>query len=212
MVPHFGQNDHGAWPDSLRRVLFVSVPRLRSFDPWQPSRSAGMLAPIAGSNLDAARRLREALGEVLRDARRRLGLTIREAADRSEVRFRPSAIGGYERGERAISLERFCDLATLYGIPPDRLLAEVLDRLRPEGRVDVVVDLTELELLPGDEPRRAAELVDQVRRQRGGEAGNLVSLRSGDLEALALAFRLPPSDLLRRLEPAFRVRGRARSS
>jgi transcriptional regulator with XRE-family HTH domain len=171
-----------------------------------------MLAPIAGSNLDAARRLREALGEVLRDARRRLGLTIREAAHRSEVRFRPSAIGGYERGERAISLERFCDLATLYGIPPDRLLAEVLDRLRPEGRVDVVVDLTELELLPGDEPRRAAELVDQVRRQRGGEAGNLVSLRSGDLEALALAFRLPPSDLLRRLEPALRVRGRARSS
>jgi transcriptional regulator with XRE-family HTH domain len=165
-----------------------------------------MLRPIAGSNLDAARRLREALGEVLRDARRRLGLTIREAAARSGTRFRPSAIGGYERGERAISLERFCDLAAVYGIPPDRLLADVLDRLRPEGRAEVVVDLTQLEMLPGDEPRRAAEMVDRVRRQRGGEAGELVSLRAGDLEALALSFRLPAGDLLRRLEPAIQRR------
>jgi transcriptional regulator with XRE-family HTH domain len=164
-----------------------------------------MLRPIAGSSLDAAR-LREALGEVLRDARRRLGLTIREAAARSGTRFRPSAIGGYERGERAVSLERFCDLAALYGIPADRLLADMLVRLRPEGRAEVVVDLTELELLPGDEPRKAAEMVERVRQQRGGEASDLVSLRAGDLEALALSFRLPAGDLLRRLEPAIQLR------
>ena len=164
-----------------------------------------MLRAIAGSSLDAAR-LREALGEVLRDARRRLGLTIREAAARSGTRFRPSAIGGYERGERAISLERFCDMAALYGIPPDRLLADVLDRLRPEGRAEVVIDLTRLELLPGEEPRRAAELVERVRQQRGSEPGDLISLRAGDLEALAMAFRLPAADLLRRLEPAVQLR------
>ena len=164
-----------------------------------------MLPPIAGSNLDAAR-LREALGEVLRDARRRLGLTIREAAARSEARFRPSAIGGYERGERAISLERFCDIAALYGIPADRLLADVLVRLRPEGRAEVIIDLNELEMLPGDEPRKAAEMVERVRQQRGGEAGDLVILRAGDLEALALSFHLPAGDLLRRLEPAIQLR------
>jgi transcriptional regulator with XRE-family HTH domain len=168
-----------------------------------------MLPAIAGSSLDAAR-LREALGEVLRDARRRLGLTIRESAARSGTRFRPSAIGGYERGERAISLERFCDLAALYGIPPDRLLADVLDRVRPEGRAEVVVDLTELELLPGEEPRRAAELVDRVRRQRGSEAGDHISLRAGDLDALAMAFQLPAGDLLRLLEPAIQLRESAR--
>ena len=103
-------------------------------------------------------------------------------------------------------MERFCDLAALYGIPADRLLADVLDRLLPEGRVEVLVDLTELELLPGDEPRMAAEMVERVRRQRGGEAGDVVSLRAGDLEALALSFRLPAGDLLRRLEPAIQVR------
>src|ERR687892_702438 len=205
MVPHFGRNDHGAWPDGLRRGRAAGVCSVRSFAPFPGRAPRVMLRAIAGSSLDAAR-LREALGEVLRDARRRLGLTIREAAARSGTRFRPSAIGGYERGERAISLERFCDMAALYGIPPDRLLADVLDRLRPEGRAEVMIDLTRLELLPGEEPRRAAELVQQVRRQRGSEGGDLISLRAGDLEALAMTFRLPPGDLLRRLEPAIQLR------
>jgi len=166
-----------------------------------------MLPAIIGQDLDAARRLREALGEVLREARRHRGLTLREVSAFSGTRFKPSAIGGYERGERSISLERFCDLADLYGIPADRLLADVLDRLMPEGRVEVVVDLTQLELLPGEEPRIAAELVERVRRQRGQDGGELVSLRAGDLQALALATKRNPSDLLRALEPAFQVRG-----
>src|SRR5919106_200873 len=79
-------------------------------------------------------------------------------------------------------------------------------RLRPEGRAEVVIDLTRLELLPGEEPRRAAELVERVRQQRGSEPGDLISLRAGDLEALAMAFRLPAADLLRRLEPAVQLR------
>jgi transcriptional regulator with XRE-family HTH domain len=165
-----------------------------------------MLPPIVGMDPHATRRLREALGEVLRDARRRRGLTLREASAASGNRFRPSAIGGYERGERSISVERFCDLAVLYGVPADRLLAEVLERLTPTGRAEIVVDLTELELLPGEEPRLAAQLVERVKEERGGESGNLVSLRAGDLEALALASRLNPGDLVRRLEPAIQVR------
>lgn len=170
-----------------------------------------MLPAIDDLDLSAAaRRIREALGEVLRDARRHRGLTLREASTLSGTRFKPSAIGGYERGERAISVERFCDLAALYGVPPDRLLGEVLDRVTPEGRVEVVVDLTELELLPGEEPRIAAELVERVRRQRGDLGEGRVTLRAGDLGALALAANLAPEELLRRLEPALRVRGEER--
>jgi len=165
-----------------------------------------MLRDIVGTDPHATRSLREALGEVLRDARRRRGLTLREASAASGNRFRPSAIGGYERSERSISVERFCDLAVLYGVPADRMLAEVLERLTPTGRAEIIVDLTELELLPGEEPRLAAQLVERVKEERGGESGNLVSLRAGDLEALALASRLDPGDLVRRLEPAIRVR------
>jgi transcriptional regulator with XRE-family HTH domain len=161
---------------------------------------------IAASDPLAARNLREALGEVLRDARRRRGLTLREASAASGDRFRPSAIGGYERGERSISVERFCELALLYGVPADQMLAEVLERLTPIGRAEIVIDLTQLEMLPGEEPRLAAELVERVRQERGGEIGNLVSLRAADLQALAVASRLDPLDLISRLERAIRVR------
>jgi transcriptional regulator with XRE-family HTH domain len=146
------------------------------------------------------------LGGVLRAARRQRGLTLREVARLSASRFKASALGGYERGERAISLERFCDLAGVYGIPPDRLLAQVLDRVAPEGRMEVVLDLRELELLPGQEPKRAGDLVARVRADRGEEHGDEVALRAGDLEALALASGLSPADLIGRLEPALRVR------
>jgi transcriptional regulator with XRE-family HTH domain len=166
-----------------------------------------MLPAIDRPDLSVARRIREALGEVLRETRRHRGLTLREVAALAGSRFKPSAIGGYERGERSISLERFCDLAELYGVPADRLLAQVLARVKPEGRVEVVVDLTQLELLPGEEPRITAELVDRVRRQRGDLTGAQVTLRAGDLEALALASKLAPGDLVRRLQPALQLRG-----
>ena len=166
-----------------------------------------MLRVIASRDTVAPNRLREALGAVLRAARRQRGLTLRDVARLSGSRFKASALGGYERGERSISLERFSDLSAVYGVPADRLLAEVLDRVAPEGRIEVVVDLRELDLLPGEESRRAAELVSRVQGNREQEQGDEIALRAGDIEALALASGLSPADLIRRLEPALRVRG-----
>jgi transcriptional regulator with XRE-family HTH domain len=170
-----------------------------------------MLPFISSSQpLSTARPFRRAIGEALRAARRVRGLTLRDVGRLSQGRFKPSALGGYERGERAIAMDRFSELAELYGIPADRLLGQVLDRVAPEGRTEVVVDLNQLALLPGDEPRLAAELVDRVRSQRGEQAREVVTLRSGDLEAIALAARLTPADLLRRLDPALHIRDSGR--
>jgi hypothetical protein len=118
--------------------------------------------------------------------------------------FTASSLGSYERGERAISLERFFELARLYGIPADRLLARVLDRLAPDGRAEIVIDLNQLELLPGEEPRLATDLVRRVGRQRGQRLSDVINLRGGDLEALALDSGVDPDTLRRRLDPAVR--------
>ncbi|MGH2677922.1 MAG: hypothetical protein ACRDHB_06135, partial [Actinomycetota bacterium] len=99
---------------------------------------------------------------------------------------------------------------SVYGVPADRLLGQVLDRIDPEGRVEVVVDVTKLDLLPGQEPKRAAELVDRVISLRGELRGGSVSLRAGDLEQLALATHLTASELVRRLEPALQFRDGAK--
>jgi transcriptional regulator with XRE-family HTH domain len=165
-----------------------------------------MAESLGADRTPGEQRFRRAIGEALRATRRQRGLTLRDVADLSERRFKPSALGGYERGERAISLERFWELAGVYSVPADRLLGEVLDRIDPEGRVEVLVDLSQLELIPGDEPRIAAELVERVVRLRGERLGGAVALRAGDLEEMALASRMTPAELVRRLEPAVRTR------
>ena len=80
-------------------------------------------------------------GRALREARLAAGLTLREVGERSDGAFKPTAVAGYERAERSISLERFCALCRFYGLAPDLLLGqivEVVDR-------DRVVDLTGIE-------------------------------------------------------------------
>ena len=81
-----------------------------------------------------------AVGDELRHARQEAGLALRDLNLRSAREFKASAVGGYERGERSISLDRFCRLAELYGVPADRLLARVLERSAPAAD-DVVIDL-----------------------------------------------------------------------
>ena len=81
------------------------------------------------------------VGRALRRARTARKLTLRDVGIRSSGKFTPTAVAGYERGERKISLERFCELAIFYGVAPERLLAEAL---HPDDR-ELIVDLTPLE-------------------------------------------------------------------
>ncbi len=83
------------------------------------------------------------MGHALRRARLGQGLTLRQVGDRSGGAFKPTAVAGYERAERSISLERFCELCRFYGMAPEFVLAQILE---PAGeRPEITVDLTRLE-------------------------------------------------------------------
>jgi len=144
---------------------------------------------------------REAFGRALREARSSSGLTLRTLRDKSGGRLKPSAVGGYERGERAISVERLCELAAAYGVPADQLLARALEIANPADRVEVVIDLTRLQLVEEPARQRVRAFIEQVRERRG-DHGEVITLRSGDLEAMAAKAGIAPVDLLSRLEPA----------
>ena len=148
----------------------------------------------------------QVIGEVLRDARQQSGLTLRQVLDRSEGRFKPSVIGGYERGERSISVARFSELATFYGIPADRLLGQVLARLDPAARRETVLDLGRLEGLDDSVGGHVGGFVRRVKRDRGDPGEEIITLRAGDLEALSLASGIPVERLLQALRPALRHR------
>ena len=161
-----------------------------------------LMLPSPGQGRRLIDAFSKAAGQTLRDARIRRGLTLRDLAAASGQRFKASVVGGYERGERSISLERFCELATLYGVPPDRLLSDALARLQPAGREEVVIDLTKLDALEEGDRTPIAEFLYQVKAMRRDYLSDVVTLRAGDVEALALERRIQPSRLLTSLTPA----------
>ena len=63
---------------------------------------------------------------------------MRAVRELSQNRFKPSAVGGYERGERAIRLDRFCELCSIYGVAPEVMLARAMSHI---SAVESVGDL-----------------------------------------------------------------------
>jgi transcriptional regulator with XRE-family HTH domain len=148
--------------------------------------------------------LATALGIVLREARRSRRLTLRDVQEASGGGFRVSTLAGYERAERMLTLERFCELAALYGLAPEELLTRVLDERSRGSRRSVVIDLFRLEQVQGEPGEILARFVHDVRTRRGDLRSNVISLRTGDLEALALGSGHRPADFLRDLGPVAR--------
>jgi transcriptional regulator with XRE-family HTH domain len=153
----------------------------------------------------------QVVGQILRKARIERGLTLDDVWLRSAGRFKPSSVGGYERGERSISLDRFCLLAAFYAVPADRMLAAVLEQVNPEGREQLVIDLNELSQLQSSDAEWVSEYINNVLTERG-DLTDVVTLRSGDVEALGLLAGINPPAVLDRLQPKTARREESASS
>ena len=134
------------------------------------------------------------IGRALRRARLERGMTLNDLADASADRFRPTSVAGYERGERKISLVRFCELCRLLDVPPERVLGEILRAV--EGRWEPEIDLTKLEGMRSPESELITGFIRQVLSQRGEREVETIVLRAGDVEVLASAARRKPDELL----------------
>lgn len=134
------------------------------------------------------------VGIALRRARTARGLTLRAVSRLSDGRYKPTSIAGYERGERSISLERFCDLCRLYDADPTAVLAEVLHAVGalPEPGFDV----ERLESLGSAEAALVAGFLREIRTLRHDRPSDAVVLRVGDVEVLATAAGKRPEDLI----------------
>jgi hypothetical protein len=88
----------------------------------------------------------------------------------------------------------------MYGIPPDRLLADALRRWG--GRPDVAIDPTRVEGLRGPEARLIADFVSEILELRGEPRPESITLRAGDLEILATASGRQPQEFLEEIREA----------
>lgn len=103
-----------------------------------------------------------ALGQRLRAARRHRGWSLGDVEANTDGEFKASVVGAYERGERAISVQRFVSLADIYGATPSDLL--------PAGASpDLFIDLDALAGDDGDLVERYLAAIQILRKQPGVE-------------------------------------------
>jgi len=102
------------------------------------------------------------LGQRLRAARRQRGWSLGEIETQTDGEFKASVVGAYERGERAISVQRFARLADIYGIPAGELLPI------PEPVAGLVIDLEALSNDDSGDPVDRYLAAIQLLRKEGG--------------------------------------------
>jgi len=170
----------------------------------------------------AAQSYIRAVGGRLRVVRNQLGLSLQAVEAASNQEFKASVLGAYERGERAVSVSRLQRLAKLYGVSVDQLLPNETDATRwwmskdaeapgatpPERAAaqpwqstdTVTIDLTRLRDVSGPERDLIRRFVSMIQVQRQDFNGQLITIRSSDVRAIACLFGMTPDAMGRRLD------------
>jgi transcriptional regulator with XRE-family HTH domain len=138
-------------------------------------------------------------GARLRAVRRQQHLSLHDVEVASNLEFKASVLGAYERGERAISVPRLQRLARLYRVPVAEMV-EHDERAAPSQRDrPVAIDLVALRRLQG----RDAALLDRYLRaievERGDYNGRVLTIRRSDAIALASILQCLPDQVPARL-------------
>ena len=142
----------------------------------------------------------KALGTRLRQIRQQQGLSLQGVEEKSEGRWKAVVVGSYERGDRAVTVQRLSELAEFYGIPMSELLpgANQFGAAR-EAPPKLVLDLEKLNRIDFADTAPLTRFVSTIQAQRGDYNGKVLSIRQEDLLTLAVIYAEPPSQLADRL-------------
>jgi transcriptional regulator with XRE-family HTH domain len=152
---------------------------------------------------DRDKRYAELVGEKLRRMRQDRGLSLQEVCSRSGDSFVVSTLSAYERGKRSLSLERLCELASIYGQSPMSILdieddPEFQRTLASNGPLRI--RLESLEKLAPEERRPLETYLSFLRQLRNDPARDMLTLRKEDLAYLSGLYGVRPQALKDYLE------------
>ena len=139
------------------------------------------------------------LGSRLRAVRTQQGLSLQGVEEKSKGRWKAVVVGSYERGDRAVTVQRLSELAGFYGIPVHELLPEGHTTSATEPLSRLVIDLEQLSSVPADKAAPLARYAATIQSQRGDYNGRVLSIRQEDLRSLAVIYDASPSALTEQL-------------
>ena len=142
----------------------------------------------------------KALGMRLRAIRQQQGLSLQGVEEKSDGRWKAVVVGSYERGDRAVTVQRLSDLADFYGVPIGELLPGAQEiGAATEAPSKLVLDLERLQHLELGEVDLLARFTASIQAMRGDYNGRVLSIRQDDLRTLAVIYDEAPSQLAERL-------------
>ena len=140
-----------------------------------------------------------ALGARLRAIRNQQGLSLQGVEDKSHGRWKAVVVGSYERGDRAVTVQRLSELAVFYGVPVSELLPDPRPSSAVTTSTKIVLNLESLGSLPADEAGPLARYASTIQAQRHDYNGKVLSIRTEDLKSLAIIYDMSPDELTTRL-------------
>jgi len=142
----------------------------------------------------------KALGQRLRAIRIQQGLSLHGVETKSGGKWKAVVVGSYERGDRAITVQRLAELAAFYGVPVGELLPEGVPAASPaESAPRLVLDLERLARVPAERAAPLSRYAATIQSQRGDYNGRVLSIRNEDLRSLAVIYDETPGEFTERL-------------
>ncbi len=142
----------------------------------------------------------KALGARLRAIRTQQGLSLHGVEEKSKGRWKAVVVGSYERGDRAVTVQRLAELAEFYSVPihellPDAIAASSMSEPAPK----IIIDLEQLSTVPPEQAAPLARYAATIQSQRGDYNGRVLSIRHEDLRSLAVIYDATPGMLTEQL-------------
>jgi transcriptional regulator with XRE-family HTH domain len=141
----------------------------------------------------------KALGAKLRGIRQQQGLSLHGVEQKSGGRWKAVVVGSYERGDRAVTVQKLAELADFYGVPVVELLPEGRVPSGAEPATKIVINLERLQQLPAEKVGPLARYAATIQSQRGDYNGKVLSIRTEDLRSLAIIYDMTPGELTEQL-------------
>ena len=139
------------------------------------------------------------LGAKLRAIRTQQGLSLHGVEEKSQGRWKAVVVGSYERGDRAVTVQRLSELAEFYSVPVNELLPEREAVIAVEQSPRIVIDLEKLANVPREQGAPLARYAATIQSQRGDYNGRVLSIRHEDLRSLAVIYDATPTSLTEQL-------------
>jgi transcriptional regulator with XRE-family HTH domain len=145
------------------------------------------------------------VGERLRVIRKQKRLSLQEVEAQSDLEFKASVLGAYERGERALSVPRLDRLAQFYAVPIEQLLPRELSGANATAAdvptdTKLPIDVVKLSQLSGAPFEMLTRYVRLIQVQRQDFNGRVITVRGDDVRSIASMLDVPVEQVGARLE------------